>query len=418
MVGGGPGGATAARLAAEGSKANVLLLEAAKEGRYKCCAGGIPVSNEEFGPIPRGIGEREITGGVIVTPTAGPVSFEATGPRDKGYCVFRTDFDKFLVDQARNAGAQVEDGCRVNNIEVKKSPSTGDTPGEVEVTVQGPAKEYRARCVILATGLGEAHLQRRLGLEVPPMVTAIQAELAIPEAGINESFGNRVWEFFDRALLPHGLGWVFPKARAVSVGVLGEGAKRHVFDAFLQYPNLKEKIAGKEMLAFEGRKVWAAPIPDRMIPKPFCDGVMVVGDACGVADSIVYEGIYQARKSGKLAAEVFCQALTKGDFTERVLGQYHADLLKHLYAEDLRYTYKIHHLLFHSGQLERVIDATMKLAQEDPEMKAATVAIFTGSQTRKLTWETIMTRKWAVMRKLGFWKGLRLIPTLLQAMRM
>jgi len=37
IIGGGPGGATAAKIAAE-SKANVLLLEAEEEGRYKCCA--------------------------------------------------------------------------------------------------------------------------------------------------------------------------------------------------------------------------------------------------------------------------------------------------------------------------------------------------------------------------------------------
>jgi len=44
IIGGGPGGATVAKTAAERG-VDVLLLEAAEEGRYKCCAGGIPVSN-------------------------------------------------------------------------------------------------------------------------------------------------------------------------------------------------------------------------------------------------------------------------------------------------------------------------------------------------------------------------------------
>ena len=59
VIGGGPGGSTAARIAAEGG-AKVLLLEAAEEGRYKCCAGGLPVRNEVFAPIPHGVGDREI----------------------------------------------------------------------------------------------------------------------------------------------------------------------------------------------------------------------------------------------------------------------------------------------------------------------------------------------------------------------
>ncbi|MFX1326044.1 MAG: FAD-binding protein [Promethearchaeota archaeon] len=75
IVGGGPGGSTAAKIAAINGL-SVLILEAGQEGRYKCCAGGIPVSNEEFTPIPRGLGEREITGGVIVTPNRGTMEFD------------------------------------------------------------------------------------------------------------------------------------------------------------------------------------------------------------------------------------------------------------------------------------------------------------------------------------------------------
>ena len=164
IVGGGPGGATAAKKAAEGG-AKVLLLEAAEEGRYKCCAGGIPVSNEEFSAIPHGVGDREITGGFVVTPSSGPMEFEATGEGNKGYCMFRTDFDKYLVDLARDAGAQVMYGFRAKDIEIT---------GKGDALVKGP-QEYRGKCVILSTGLGGGRIQHRLGLEVPPMINGIQA---------------------------------------------------------------------------------------------------------------------------------------------------------------------------------------------------------------------------------------------------
>ncbi len=95
IVGGGPGGATAAKVAAEGG-GNVLLLEAAEEGRYKCCAGGIPVSNEEFTPIPKGVGEREITGGVIVTPKNGPMRFDTAREKEKvSACFERTSINSY-----------------------------------------------------------------------------------------------------------------------------------------------------------------------------------------------------------------------------------------------------------------------------------------------------------------------------------
>ncbi|HUW91054.1 MAG TPA: NAD(P)/FAD-dependent oxidoreductase [Candidatus Nanopelagicaceae bacterium] len=406
MIGGGPAGATAAKIAAE-SNAKVLLLEAAEEGRYKCCAGGIPIRNEEFTSIPHGVGDREITGGVLFTPKSGPMEFEASGKNNKGFCMFRTDFDKYLVNIAQDAGAQIKYRFRVKKIEINKSSG---------VKVIG-SEDYQSKCVILATGLGGAQLQRQIGLEVPPMISGIQAEFKAPESVIDEQFGNRVWEFFDRKLINHGIAWVFPKSQALSIGVLGNGVKMSDFNAFLQNPFIKEKIEGREMKIFAGRKVWAAPIPDRMITKPYRERVMVIGDACGTADPILYEGIYQARLSGKIAAEVFCQALEEEDFGESELARYNALLLKHLYEEDLRYSYKFHHLLYHSGLLERVIEASYSMAQDDPEMMQSTIALFTGSETRKHSWEVMMSRKWKLVKLLGIKNSMKLLPTLLHALR-
>ena len=171
------------------------------------------------------------------------------------------------------------------------------------------------------------------------------------------------------------------------------------------------------MKVFGGRKVWAAPIPDRMISKPYCDRVMVIGDACGTADPILYEGIYQARLSGKLAAEVIIQALEKEEFNESVLMRYNELLLKHLYDEDLRYSYKFHHLLYHSGLLERIVEASYSMAQEDQKMMQSTIALFTGSESRKHSWEVMMSRKWKLVKSLGITNSLKLLPTLFHALR-
>jgi len=385
----------------------VLLLEANEEGRYKCCAGGIPVRNEEFTPIPKGVGDREITGGVLFTPQSGPMEFEASGKNNKGYCMFRTDFDKFLIDKARDAGAQVIYESRIKRIEIANNKV---------VKILGP-KEYQSECVILATGLGGAQLQRQIGLEVPPMINGIQAEFEVPESVIDEQFGNRVWEFFDRSLIDHGIAWVFPKSQALSIGVLGNGVKVSHLKAFLQKSFIKEKIQGREMKVFGGRKIWAAPIPDRMIAKPYRERVMVIGDSCGTADPILYEGIYQARLSGKLAAETFCDALEKEDFGESELARYNELLLKHLYKEDLRYSYKFHHLLYHSGLLERIIEASYSMAQDDQEMMQSTIALFTGSETRKHSWEVMMSRKWKLVKILGIKNSMKLFPTLVHALR-
>ncbi|MFW9877977.1 MAG: NAD(P)/FAD-dependent oxidoreductase [Candidatus Thorarchaeota archaeon] len=405
IVGAGPGGATAAKIAAERGL-NVLLLEASKEGRYKCCAGGIPVTNKEFTPIPHGIGEREITGGVIVTPKGGPMEFNTKGEKDKGYCMFRTDFDKFLINIAQDTGTEVIYEFRARKIEINS---------EV-VFVKGP-QEYKGKCIILATGLGGARLQRSLGMEVPPMINGIQGEFAMPESIITEKFGNRVWEFFDRSISEHGIAWAFPKQDAVSIGVLGENIKISDFKSFLRYPLIKNRIAGREMQIFGCHRIQAAPIPDHLIMKPYRERVMIIGDACGTADPILYEGIYQARLSGKLAAEIFCKAHEEGDFGEKSLARYHTLLLKQLYDEDLRYSYKIHTLLYHSGLLEKIIDAAYLIAQDDPEMMQAMIAMFTRSQSRKQIWRVMLARKRKLIKHLGILSSMRLIPTLFRALR-
>ncbi|MFX0024051.1 MAG: NAD(P)/FAD-dependent oxidoreductase [Candidatus Hermodarchaeota archaeon] len=405
IIGGGPGGATAAKIVAE-HDLNVLLLEAGKEGRYKCCAGGIPVTNEEFTPIPRRVGEREITGGVIVTPKKGPMVFDTTAEKDKGFCMFRTDFDKYLINIAQDAGTEVIYQFRAKDIAVNNSG----------VLVKGP-EEYRSKCVILATGLGGARLQRSLGMEVPSMISGIQGEFDIPESTITEQFGNRVWEFFDRTISEHGIAWAFPKREAVSIGLLGENVKKKDFKSFLRHPFIKDKIEGREMKVFGCHKIWAAPIPDRLIKKPYRERVMIIGDACGTADPILYEGIYQARLSGKFAAEIFCKAYEEEDFGEKSLCRYHSQLLKNLYEEELRYSYRIHTLLYHSGLLENIIDAAYSMAQEDPMMMQSVISLFTRSQTRKQIWKAILSQKGKLIKYLGISNSLRLIPTLIRALR-
>ena len=298
-------------------------------------------------------------------------------------------------------------GARVKRIEINKGNA---------VKIIGP-QEFQSECVILATGLGGGILQRNLGLEIPPMVNGIQAEIDVPESIVDEQFGNRVWEFFNRDLIEHGIAWVFPKSQTLSMGVLGKGVKMNHFEAFLKNPFIKEKIEGRKMRVFGGRKVWAAPIPDRIIMKPYRDRVMVIGDACGTADPILYEGIYQARLSGKIAAEVFYQAYEKEDFGDASLSKYHELLTKHLYQEELRYSYKFHHLLYHSGLLERIIEAAYTMAQDDSEMMQSTISLFTGSETRKHSWDVMMSRKWKLVKLLGIKNSVKLVPTLIKALR-
>ncbi len=112
VIGAGPAGCTAAKTLAErGCK--VLLTEKFKMPRYKSCSGqliqkSVGLVREHFGedvPVSVMCGPREV-GGMIFTNDRGAIyRFE-----QEGLNVWRSGFDKWLADKARQAGAEVRDG--------------------------------------------------------------------------------------------------------------------------------------------------------------------------------------------------------------------------------------------------------------------------------------------------------------------
>src|SRR5690606_25552317 len=128
---------------------------------------------------------------------------------------------------------------------------------------------------------------------------------------------------------PWGYGWVFPKARHLSVGVgtLRPGNARlpERFQAFLA------------ALGLEGnpKKVSGHPIPLPSSGRLSVPRVLLAGDAAGLADPLSGEGIAHAIRSGKLAAEAAIGALGTGDF--RFLdynGAIHSHILIELRAAE------------------------------------------------------------------------------------
>src|SRR5262249_27807181 len=116
VVGGGPGGSTAAwRLARAGAR--VLLLDRASFPRVKLCAGWVTPAvwrRLEIDPAtypltlqPFASATVEHSGKVFETAWARPVS----------YGIVRREFDHHLLERARGAGATVVEGEGVRGVE-------------------------------------------------------------------------------------------------------------------------------------------------------------------------------------------------------------------------------------------------------------------------------------------------------------
>ena len=304
VVGGGPGGSTAAwRLARAGRR--VLLLDSAVFPRVKLCAGWV---------TPEALADAE------VDPDKYPATiqpfdacrFEFAGARHEtrwarpaSYGILRREFDHHLLERARDAGADVREGARVTAVaadggEARVTTEQGTFTADIVVGAGGH------HCPV-ARALGEVSAQEEV-------VIAQESETRLDATTIGAL--GAAWRapelYVERDL--RGYGWYFPKGDVLNVGigcVAGPGAdlpgRRNALLDALRASGLLP--AGVELEPFRGHAyVVRRRAPRRLSGARFC----LVGDAAGLARDLSGEGIGPAIRSGILAAEAIEARLRNG----------------------------------------------------------------------------------------------------------
>ncbi|HHY97420.1 MAG TPA: geranylgeranyl reductase family protein [Firmicutes bacterium] len=299
VIGAGPAGSSAARVAAN-LGLRVLLIDKARFPRDKRCAGG--VSRKALAaipePLPGNVIEREITSLIL----GGPGDFliqESTGA-PIAVTVRRSVFDSFLVDLAIGAGAEFRDNTEVLDLDEHEgfvSISLGNVPRAAE--------NVRASFVIGADGAqgkvaalsGIRRKWRRIELGVGLYIETTLGK-APPEA----------MHLYCLPELPCSFGWMFPYRDSANVGIgtWGPFSSRipPVFHSFLE--RLKTKWGIRNLSQCRKRYILPAGGFTRRIAK---SRILLAGDAAGMVDPFSGEGIYYAIKSGAMAAETVARAI-------------------------------------------------------------------------------------------------------------
>jgi len=304
VVGGGPGGSTAAwRLARAGLRP--LLLDAAVFPRVKICAGWVT---------------HEALTDAQVDPQKYPLTiqafsacrFEFDGARNEtrwrrpaSYGILRREFDHYLLDRARAAGADVREGARVSEV----------APDADGVRVVSPHGTFTASVVIGAGG-HRCPVAQALGRvsDQEEVVIAQESETRLTPERV-ESLG-RWWEAPELYVEPDlkGYGWYFPKGDTLNVGVGCVAGPRADLprrrDALVNALRAAGRLpADLAIEPFRGHAyVVRRRAPRRLAGDRFC----LVGDAAGLARDLSGEGIGPAIKSGVLAAEAVEARLRRG----------------------------------------------------------------------------------------------------------
>lgn len=318
VVGGGPGGSTAAwRLALEGVP--TLVLDAAVFPRVKICAGWV---------TPAALADVEVDPEkypLTIQPFAA-CTIEFAGARHRtawrrpaSYGIVRREFDHYLLQRAAAAGADVRTGIRVTRVEV-----LGDG-----VRVLTEREEFPARVVVGAGG-HRCPVARALGevSEREEVVVAQESETPLPpaDAARLEPYRDAPVLFLEPDL--RGYGWYFPKGHVINIGVgctgAGDGSLPRRREALLRVLRDSGHLPeGLSLLPFKGHAYAVRrQAPRRLSGERFC----LVGDAAGLARDLSGEGIGPAIRSGRLAAEAVTALLRGGvpleGYARRIVALY------------------------------------------------------------------------------------------------
>ncbi len=316
VVGAGPAGSTAARVAAEGGL-RVGIFEGAAFPREKLCGGFVSArALAAIGvPIPDRVIERRIHG---VEFRSGGIGRRSRSASPLGITVRRAAFDAFLLERAREAGAEVHVPAPIRRI--VPAGRSSRRPAAEPVGAEPPAIEpagsdapVTAQIIIDARGAASLVGRRgplwpfrrySLGFAYGAILAAAPATPgppAAPDALI-----------LDESPVRAGFGWAFPFDGAWNVGVgAWTPARRGLRRA---YRRVVRRAVGDGLLAREAeqQRPRAAFLPPGGPPYRLTHGgVLYTGDAAGMIDPFGGEGIWGAAESGRRAAEAAVTVLAR-----------------------------------------------------------------------------------------------------------
>src|SRR3984885_10339592 len=228
VIGGGPGGSTAAGLLAEKGY-RVVLLEKSRHPRFHIGESLLPANlpiMERLGVAARvrAIGLEKWGAEFVSHSDQRRQEFEFARGWDKSlplaYHVRRSEFDEILVRRAAQLGAQVIEGCRVREVDyLRRSPRGGAQPVHVLAEHEdGRSESWTADYLVDASGR-DTFVANRLQSKrrnKKHNSAALYAHFAGARRECGTRAGNVIIYWFD-----HGWFWFIPLADGVtSIGAV------------------------------------------------------------------------------------------------------------------------------------------------------------------------------------------------------
>ncbi|MCF8230084.1 MAG: geranylgeranyl reductase family protein [Bacteroidales bacterium] len=294
IIGAGPAGSSAA-IEAQKHGLKTLILEKEELPRYKICGGGFLLkANNPFDYDIETVVERIFHDIHIYVHD---ISFHHHVKRKAPilYTVMRDSFDHYLFSLIdgqkiyKYAGTELLDITKENNL----------------FALHTSKGVVRSKYIIAADGAHSTTAKISGWKEDRNLAISLECEIPISE---NHPLCHELR--FDIGFIPRGYAWVFPKKKLLSIG-LGKFSSRKVKINLHDY--LKRYFAFLNLKPAYDFQIQSSVIPISPRKEGLYKGnILLCGDAAGLADPVVAEGITFAMMSGKLAALAVSESLETG----------------------------------------------------------------------------------------------------------
>ena len=317
VIGAGPAGLIAARVAASRQAGVVVLEEHGEIGKPCHCAGLLSLKGlERLGaPADRAYVQNKVRGARFYSPLGLTFTVEKNEPVA---CVIdRSIFDKYLAQKAAESGARILLNERVKGIE----------RGEEGVVVQSEKEKISAKVVVDAEGASSGILKAAgfKPTDRDTIVTGVQRDL--DDVSVDPDY---VELHFSSRTAPRFFAWVIPLGKNVArvgLGCKGGNPKEHL-DEFAK------RRFGIENLEREGVRSGLI-VTGGPVDRTFGDRFLVVGDAAGHVKPTTGGGVILGGMCASIAGRIAAEAVEREDCSSSFLGGYE-DLWRGELGKDFR----------------------------------------------------------------------------------
>ncbi len=353
IIGGGPAGCSSALHAAKGGL-STILFEKEKYPREKPCGGALSSRNRPL------LGKRalaainsDIENAVIFGPSYRYFSSQQV----EGQFVLRETFDQAMAEDAKDAGVDVLENCRVISI-------ARGTNGDYEITTGKGI--FTANYLVLAGGMKTTGFTSQLGFERAfeddYLAVTVVSETALDTGCLEHPMFKKKTLGIFLGAVPNGYGWCFVKDGFINIGigVTAKLLKKAKTTPQATYQDFVADLRKKDILPQELKLARAKgfPLPFKRTARRLVSGkALLGGDVAGFVSPLSGEGLYYAIKGGQLAAEAILAHREKG-----VPLRSYQDKCYKAFAKDLdRYGYFLQKTIYKTkSRMELVVTMARK----------------------------------------------------------